>query len=128
MSPIDPLGPLLAQIRSQASGLRRKDAATSGAPAPAGEDGRPSPASVMDGVVAAIANLSPELPDRRRQAFRLFLKAVLANELVIEEPSASSFEDLVERVLASMEGDGRLREAIDRAGDALLDKARGRRA
>ncbi len=127
MSPIDPLGPLLVQIRSQASGLKRKDAATSEARSPAGEDGRPPQTSVMDGVVAAVASLSPDVPDRRRQAFRLYLKAVLANELRVEDPSASSFEDLVGRVLDSMEGDGRLRGAIDRAADALIDEARRRR-
>lgn len=124
MSPIDPLGPLLAQIRARAAGLGRKgtDAARPGtdaaASAPAG-----GTTTLLGVVVAEVARLGPELPDRRRRAFRVYLEAVLTCELAIADPKAATYQDLVDRVLASMEGDGRLREAIDRAGDALLGMA-----
>lgn len=124
MSPIDPLGPLLAQIRAQAAGLKRKGAESrTGRDAPAGAT-RESTPNLMDGVIAEVASLSPELPDRRRRAFRCFLQAVLSSELAIDDQHAPSYQDLVDRVLTSMEGDGRLREAIDHAGDALLGMAR----
>jgi hypothetical protein len=125
MSPIDPLGPLLAQIRAQASRLERKKG-----PAPSSQDGassataRQSAPGLMDRVVAQVASLSPDLPDRRRCAFRIFLEAVLANEFAIEDASGPSCQDLVDRVLTSMERDGRLQEAIETAGEALVGMAR----
>jgi len=124
MSPIDPLGPLLARIRTQASSLERNRAQPHpGSHSGTGAAGEQTAPELMDGVLVEVANLSADLPDRRRRAFRLFLEAVLAHELGVEDQNASTFQDLVERVLASMEGDGRLRHALEHAGDVLLEMA-----
>jgi hypothetical protein len=125
MGPIDPLGPLLAQIRAQAQAWKEKTPARR-----AGErdaepeaDAAPPPEDVLARTVSAVAAIPADLPDRRRRAFRLYLQAVLARELGIQDPDGPGFQGLVERVLTAMEDQEGLPDAIARAGDLLLERA-----
>ncbi len=129
MSPLDPLGPILAQVRARALALKRKESGRAGVVSEeiSAPGGSASEDDLMEGLAAAVAGISADVPDRRRKAFRLYMEAVLARELGVSDSSAAGFQDLLQRVLSSMEEDPVLRAAMERAGDAILSGARGRR-
>ncbi len=123
MSPIDPLGPLFAQIRAQALAWKKQDPKRAGASASAGEGGPPD---LLEAVVTAVAAIPAETPELPQRAFRLYLQAVLARELGIQDVHAQDVQELLDRVLRGMEEDAGLQEAMERAGTWLVERARGR--
>lgn len=67
-----------------------------------------------------IGALSPDDPERRRKAFRIFLESVMRQEFGSQLIGEGGFDQLVDRVLQQMECDDDLRAAIAEATDALL--------
>lgn len=124
MSTIDPTTRLLAQIRAQAHEWRGRVGAQPGLPAPGKRspaEGTQGPRDWMAQVAEAVVAIEPADPDRRRKAFRIYLRAVLARECGIQRTDDQGFQDLVERVQQTMEADPRLKEAIEAAGDMLVE-------
>lgn len=125
MSPIDPLGPLLQQIRASALARERRAESTHGSPA--AEDPGASRAehgnAWLDGVLGAVAAIPAEDPQRRRKAFRAYLEGVLAREFAIAAPAGPEFQALVDQVHGSLDANPRLRSALDAAADHLIERA-----
>lgn len=71
-------------------------------------------------ITARIAALSPDDPNRRRRAFRIFLESVLRHEFGSQLIGDGGFDQLVDLVLQQMESDQELRTAIAETSDALL--------
>jgi hypothetical protein len=121
MSPIDPFNPVLAQIRAQALAFRKRASpggATSADPrSPGAAEGE---TDWLGQVAQSVSAISADDPQRRRKAFRIYLQAVLARECGIRGVDEPGFQELVDRVLESMETDARLKNAVGDAGDLLL--------
>ncbi len=127
MSSIDPTSRLLAHIRAEAQAWRREVSGT-GRHQAAPPSGRSAPRNTEDllaRVAQAVIAIDPDDPQRRRKAFRMYLGSVLANELGLHLLNDPGFDDLIGRVQDSMEQDPQLRATMDRAGEALLETARG---
>lgn len=124
MTKIESPGPLLLQLGAQALSLNRKERDRTGAPAPGEPDRGRSPTDIFESIAPGIARIPANLPDRRRRAFRIYLEALLARELRVEDSSAPGFQGLVDRVVSSMEADDAVRAAVERAGEMLLTRAR----
>lgn len=122
MTRIDPSAQLLAQIRAQA--LTVKKQVGERGPAQRSEQQRPVIAEAkgdwLAQVALAVKGISPDDPQRKRKAFRLYLQAVLARECHVSASDDPGFKELVDRVQDAMEADPRLRAAIASAGDVLL--------
>lgn len=116
MSGIDPTSRILAHIRAQAIAWRRRPAARSTSAADATGAAADWLAQVTESVVA----IPREAPDRRRRAFRAYLQALLARECGVRGVHDREFQDLVDRVVETMETDSRLKDAIAVAGEMLL--------
>jgi hypothetical protein len=117
MSSIDPTSRLLTYLRQQTGEWRRQLPAGSVKAA-----GRPAPGAAADRMklaAHAIAAIDPHDPDCARKAFRVYLEAVLAREFGAYS-SAPGFGGLVDRVHATMEADGELKQAMQEAGALLL--------
>lgn len=123
MSPIDPLGPFLAQIRAQAVAWKRQDPKRAADAAGREGEGTSSPTELLQGVITAVSAIPADVPDRPRRAFRLYLQAVLARELGIRDVHASDVQELLDRVLRGMEEDVAVGEAMERAGAWLVQQA-----
>ncbi|GAB7541622.1 hypothetical protein [Cupriavidus sp. 8B] len=125
MSSIDPTSKLLAHIREHALAWQRQMPGRTGGAAPA--RARSSPGNTDDlltQVAQAVVAISPDDPQGRRRAFRVYLGSVLGREFGVHLINDPGFDDLVGRVLDSMEVNPELRAAMDRAGDLLLQTAR----
>lgn len=122
MSPIDRTSKLLAHIRTQAAAWKRAAPATrsAGGRAPAGSGAAPARDWLAE-VAVEVAAIPRDLPDRRRRAFRCYLQALLARECGIQSVHAREFQDLVDRVVGTMEANPKLREAMAAAGESLLE-------
>lgn len=89
----------------------------------------PSPRDVADlGVVSPdvltqIATLTDLGPQHRRQAFRIFMQSKLAQQFDVSTANDSTFNQLVDEVLATMEADSELNAALLDAGQRLVDLA-----
>lgn len=70
--------------------------------------------------VQRLQGISPDDPERKRKAFRIFLEAVLEKDLGAAFQNNILFSQVVEQVLQQIESDPELREQSLRAGDALL--------
>ncbi|MGC3998600.1 MAG: hypothetical protein QM767_14515 [Anaeromyxobacter sp.] len=125
MSPIDPTSPLLAQIRAQAVAWARQAQGKERPGQQAGaRRGTPrAPGDWLGHVATSVAAIDREDPNRQRKAFRCYLQALLARECGIEDDGAPDFQQLVDRVLETMEGEPQLQAAIQKAGEALLRTA-----
>lgn len=120
MSSIDPTGRLLIYLRQQTQEWKRQHPA--GAAAAAARGGSALSRSVQQASVA-ISALDRDDPQARRQAFRLFLQAVLRRELGAGVADDPAFPVLVQRVQDTMEADAELQAAIEQAGELLLRKS-----
>lgn len=120
MGVIDPAGPLFAHIRAQALAWKRNSSAKGSTattePGATTSEGADWLAQVARSVVA----IGRDDPQRKRKAFRVYLRAALARELGVAHADDHGFPQLVERVLETMESDPQLNEAIATAGDMLL--------
>ncbi|UIF89372.1 hypothetical protein [Cupriavidus sp. UYPR2.512] len=88
--------------------------------------GRNSPGNTDDllaRVALAVVAISPDDPQGKRRAFRVYLGSVLAREFGVHLINDPGFDELVGRVQDSMEVNPELRAAMDRAGDLLLQAA-----
>jgi hypothetical protein len=72
--------------------------------------------------VLRLQAISPDDPERKRKAFRIFLESVLEKELGSAFQSAIQFAQVVEQVLQQIEADPELREQSLLGGDALLEQ------
>lgn len=121
---LGPLGPLIDRLWAQALSLDRKPARS----APAGKARKPSAdRSDMDAIIAAVASIPEEAPDRRRRTFRAFLEVTLARELGLRDPGTPGCQDLVDRVMSAVEEQERLRRPMEEVVDLLLARARSPR-
>lgn len=121
MRPIDPSNPVLAQIRAQAMEWRRRSPAPE--PSATEQQQRRPPQGAQDWlsqVARAVAVIPVDDPQRRKRAFRVYVQALLARECRVRRVDDQQFQELVDRVIETMESEPRLRAAMARAGDALL--------
>jgi hypothetical protein len=81
------------------------------------------PADWLKLVARSVAAVSPEDPQKRRKAFRIFLEAGLAREFGIKDTKGSEFQNLLNQVNDAMLADPRIVAAIERAGEMLLRSA-----
>lgn len=127
MPPIDPSSPLLAQIRAHAASWRRGAARpvdVAARPSESAPQGTTEPAQAWLAQVAqSVLAIRRDDPNRRRKAFRVYLQALLARECGVRRIEDPEFQDLVDRVLDTMESDPRLKGAVETAGDLLLESA-----
>ncbi|MBU1361311.1 MAG: hypothetical protein KJ901_21455 [Gammaproteobacteria bacterium] len=78
--------------------------------------------SLEEVVAFQVSALSPD--DRKpRKAIRIYLHAVLAKALGQQRQDDAGFERMVDQVLAQMEGDASLAQALREAGDLLIAQA-----
>jgi hypothetical protein len=123
MSPIDPLSSALARIQAQAlAKTERKGAAQKPA---AQREGAAAPRSgdPMAAVLTAVGAIPGDVPDRPERAFRLYVQAVLARELGLEDVNAPDVQELVDRVMRSIAEDAGLGDEVRRAGEVLVERA-----
>lgn len=127
MTTIDPSSPLIAQIRAYAAAWRRgaATAADRGArPAESTPQSANDPGQAWLGHIAqSVLAIQRDDPNRRRKAFRIYLQALLGRECGVRRIEDPEFQDLVDRVLDTMESDPRLKSAVEAAGDLLLETA-----
>jgi len=123
---IGPTHPLLAELRARALALRRREPARARSGA-TGERraAQEAPQDWSAALARAVVAIDPDDPQRRRKAFRAFLQSVLAREVGIQVPEDPAFQSLVDQVQQAMELNPRLREAMARAGEMLLESAGG---
>lgn len=69
-----------------------------------------------------LREISPDDPQRRRKAFRIFLEGTLSDLLGDEAPADPAFQGLIDRVQLAMETDPELVVDMDRAADVLLSR------
>lgn len=121
MSPIDPASSIIAQLRAYASAWSRTDTrpVEQHAPASAARTTARSSAGVAD-VAQSVLAISADDPGRRRKAFRIFLQSHLASECGVDRIESAAFQDIVDRVMAAMDGDPVLKKAVEEAGELLL--------
>jgi hypothetical protein len=118
MSGIDPTSRILAHIRAQALAWKRRPAAATRA---AADPSEASPAGDwLAQVTHSVVAIPRDAPDRRRRAFRAYLQALLARECGVRQVNDRDFQDLVDRVIDTMESAPNLKDAIAVAGDMLL--------
>ena len=134
---IDPSNRLAALIRAQfaaqlrptvqarASAAPLRPASTAGENAMSGAGG--ADAQIQELVALRVRALSPEDPQRRRKAFRLFLEGVLLQEFGRDRLDDKGLGELVDSVMQRMEEDAQLIQAMQDAGDVLLADAAPRR-
>ncbi len=84
-------------------------------------------AQIQELVALRVRALSPEDPQRRRKAFRLFLEGVLLQEFGRDRLDDKGLGELVDSVMQRMEEDAQLIQAMQDAGDVLLADAAPRR-
>jgi hypothetical protein len=120
MSTIDRLGPLLAQLRAQALAWKRRAPEAQSDSSEKAQGGSEEGSDWLARVAQAVVAIPRDDPRRQRRAFRMYLEALLARELGIQGVEEGGFQDLVDRVLETMEADPKLQEAMARAGDMLL--------
>jgi hypothetical protein len=129
MTSIDEAARLAALIRAQMAGAAQQRTATSrsgnkeaterAATDAAGKDG---PYGIPATVLAQVRSLSPDNAAPRK-AFRLFLRATLAKQLAQASEGDTSFDHLVDQVMDMMTADQQLSDAIQKAGQQLVELA-----
>lgn len=132
------LGALLrTQLQAKAQHSSAQDPALtqSSARGTGGQDlARQSPSTPKDGLkitaqlaletkwVQRLQGISPDDPERKRKAFRIFLESVLEKELGAAFQSDIQFAQVVEQVLQQIESDPELNENSLQAAEALLQR------
>ncbi len=125
MSPIDPLNPVLAQLRAQALAARRKlprdEPGSAAAPERSADTEQES--GWLGQVARGVLAIGRDDPQRRRKAFRFYLQSLLARECGVQQVGDPVFQELVDRVVETMDSDASLHQAMERAGELLLRTA-----
>jgi hypothetical protein len=119
MTRIDPSSNLVAYIQEHAQRITVPDDKTL---RPLGSNKKKSgqPADWLQLVVRSVAAVSPDDPQRRRKAFKIFLEAGLARELGIKDTKDCEFQRLMDQVNDVMLADPRIAAAIERAAELLI--------
>jgi len=124
MTGIDITGKLSALIRTQANALQAPQKPIDNkSETKQTQSTRNSAPDWMAQVGLRVAAISADDPQRRRKAFRIYLGAVLSRELGIHQVQGSEFQHLLDKVQDAMNADAELIQAIDQAGDLLLQQA-----
>jgi hypothetical protein len=120
MSAIDPTGRLLANLRQQAEELRRKHPSLGAGASNSASQIRQSSKDPLSLAIPQILLVDRHEFQAPRQAFRIFLTCVLAQEFGMGVTNDPGFAGLVDRVQSSMEDDPQLLSALNEAGEHLL--------
>lgn len=128
MSGIDATQGLAAMLRQRMTALRAagepRAAGSASSPAspasPSGTSQTARPADLRSIVAPRILALSPEDPERRRKALRIYLECSLLRGLGLDLADDPRFTEMVEAVQAQMEADKAFAATADRLVDALL--------
>ena len=139
MTSIDPASALSAQLRAQLGslsplrGIAKSDPALAGRAGPAANrksqqgprsaDAAPLQAGREDlaaSIARRVAAIDRQVPDRRRQAFRVFLESLLLEEWGDHLMNDPGFQRLVGEVQEQMEADPRLLSLMEEAAERLL--------
>jgi hypothetical protein len=123
MSPISPLDRLFQTIQSQSVPAGpAKEAATVGAQGESiGEAGAAKRERLAARLGQRIQAIDRDHPQRRRQAFRLYVEYGLLGRLGEEAGSDANFPTLVDQIIRAMGQMQSIQEDIDRAVDLLLE-------
>jgi hypothetical protein len=133
MSSIDPTHQMIQLMREQltvarsahsSSVLAATNLKAQGQPKKKTQDQPSATTPSEQRLIAQVAAISPEDPQRHQKAFRLFMASVLAQEFGDALSHEREFEHLLERVIQSMETDETLKKAMRKAAIFLLEKAR----
>ncbi|MGZ3182490.1 MAG: hypothetical protein ACXU8N_08625 [Telluria sp.] len=122
MSPIGGVQQIVSAIRTElaarvpAQELARRQGRTRAAAAGA----RPR---MEERIAQRVRGIDADDPQRPRKVFRVFLEAVLLDQLGETLVNDPGFYNLVDQVQRSMEADRELARAIEQAAGALLDAA-----
>lgn len=129
MSTIDLTSKLLAHIRAEALAWQRQVPAGTarGTTAPSAPRTPRNADDLLMNVAQSVVAIDPDDPLRKKKAFRIYLRSVLAGELGTHLLNDPGFDDLVGRVQDTMEQDAQLQSAMERAGELLLETARATR-
>lgn len=121
MTSIDPSQSLAALLRNEISALRGRVATARpiGNTAPA----QRTNADAAGAAAARIQALSPDDPDRKQKALRIFLESVLLQEFGAHLLQDPSFSRMVDAVQVRMQSDSEMAAAADQLGDVLLSGA-----
>ncbi|MBE7367180.1 hypothetical protein [Ramlibacter pallidus] len=118
MTSIDPSHQLAALLRKQVSAVRDGGAKAGPAGSPArAERAQSDAASVAAGRIQA---LSPNDPDRKKKALRIFLESVLLQELGAQLVHDPSFPNMVDAVQGQMQADSQMAAAADELSELLV--------
>jgi hypothetical protein len=125
MSSIDPSERLATLLRNQVSALRGRSAAMQRSAAPASSPPGQAAASVA---AQRIQSLSPDDPDRKKKALRIYLESVLLQEFGANLVHDPSFAEMVDAVQQQMQADQQLAAVADELSGLLVAGAgRGQR-
>lgn len=127
MTTIDPLGALsralatLRQTLRHPAGASRAYGPCSTGSKVLGQDRRTDPQrSPLTLLAPQLAALQPDDPMRKRKALRLFIEAVLLEELGQELALDGKFQRIVDRSLETIEADESMKLIVDEASIELL--------
>lgn len=120
---LDSLARAIATLRSSvAQGApNRATAAPAQGTAP-GASSRAGGHSHVASLPARLASLAADDPQRTRRALRLFIEAVLLDQLGEGLLLSADWDPLVEKTLAALEGDEGLRALLDQSAHELLGR------
>ncbi|CAB3759951.1 hypothetical protein GQ57_33885 [Burkholderia sp. MSh2] len=132
MSPISPLDRLFQTIQSQSAPVGQVKTATAATSGSRKESIGDASAQKRDGLAARLAQriqaIDPDHPQRRRQAFRLYIEYGLISRLGEEAGSDANFPILIDQIITSIEQIPSLQTDVDTAIDALFEHTSGGRS
>lgn len=121
---IDPTGRLQASLYKQTQDWPPRNVAggVGGKSVDAHQPELTSQQEKLQTMARQIAAIKRDDPQARRKAFRIYLESALIQEFGSRVATDPSFASWVTRVQDTMEADATLKEEINRAGSALLEK------
>ncbi|WP_116138506.1 hypothetical protein [Trinickia diaoshuihuensis] len=124
MSPISPLDRLFQTIQSQSvPAAQTKTAVAKSRQEPIGDAGAAKRERLGARLAQRIQAIDRDHPQKRRQAFRLYIEYGLIGRLGEEAASDANFPTLVDQIIRTMEQMESIRDDIDAAADTLLECA-----
>lgn len=124
MNPISPLDRFFQTIRSQSAPVDQTKTVAPGSPK---ESVGKTDAQKRDGLAMRLAQriqaIDPDHPQRRRQAFRLYIEYGLISRLGEEAGSDANFPVLIDQIIRGIEQMPSLQADVDIATDMLFEHA-----